>query len=54
MDYYYNPEVKRLLKNHSDKRVTVSYLDRNFILPKIGPRPPYYTNPRYEPYMPIL
>lgn len=55
MEYYYNPEVKLLLINQSDKRVRVSYAsDHQFELPMIGPRPPYYTNPIYVPYIPIL
>lgn len=56
MKYYYNPEIMLLLMNHSDKRVEVLY-DFNkeaFQLPFIGPRPPYYTDPKYEAYYPII
>ena len=52
----YNPEVKLLLVNHSDKKVNVLYNHNKhpYQLPKIGPRPPYYAHPRYEPYYPII
>ncbi|WP_124069322.1 hypothetical protein [Filibacter tadaridae] len=53
--YYYNPEVKYLLINNSTKKVEMEYA--NFIqikAPEIGPRPPFYTNPVYQPYIPIL
>ncbi|WP_203229650.1 hypothetical protein [Filibacter tadaridae] len=55
MHYYYNPEVKYLLINNSTKKVEMEYA--NFIqikAPEIGPRPPFYTNPVYQPYIPIL
>ncbi|MGM0901126.1 hypothetical protein [Mesobacillus maritimus] len=52
----YNPEVKLLLVNQSDEKVNVRYNQNKnaFKLPKIGPRPPYYAHPRYEPYYPII
>ncbi|GIO23755.1 hypothetical protein [Oceanobacillus sp. J11TS1] len=54
--YYYNPEVKLLLVNHSDEKVDVLYTASNhtFQLPKIGGRPPYFINPRYEQYYPVI
>ncbi|SEM15517.1 hypothetical protein SAMN05192533_101231 [Mesobacillus persicus] len=54
--YVYNPEVKLLLVNQSNEKETVVYNHNpyGFQLPKIGPRPPYYTNPRYEPYYPKI
>ncbi|UOQ93467.1 hypothetical protein MUO14_00210 [Halobacillus shinanisalinarum] len=57
MQYYqYNPEVKLLLVNHSNEKVRVLYNANpsTWQMPKIGPRPPYYCNPRYEPYYPKI
>ncbi|WP_010282083.1 hypothetical protein [Bacillus timonensis] len=54
MNYYYSPEVKFLLINETKELVEVSYLDQSFELPQIGPRPPYYYNPRYEHYYPVI
>ncbi|WP_169727339.1 hypothetical protein [Paucisalibacillus globulus] len=55
MSYYFNPEVKLLLVNQSDNKVTVRYgNNRKFHLPEIGPRPPYFTNPTYQQYYPKL
>ncbi|AFS78805.1 hypothetical protein Curi_c17980 [Gottschalkia acidurici 9a] len=51
---YYCAEL--LLVSFSDEKVPVLY-DSNpqpFLLPKIGPRPPYYCNPHCEPYYPII
>ncbi len=56
MKYYFNQEVKLLLINHSNEKVEMLY-DSNpntLKMPKIGPRPPYYCNPRYEQYYPII
>lgn len=53
-DYY--PEVKLLLKNHSERTVEVLY-DENtnrFKMPLIGSRPPYYAHPVYKSYYPII
>ncbi|GIO25867.1 hypothetical protein [Ornithinibacillus bavariensis] len=52
MRYYYNPEVRLLLIPQSDQKVTVTYTasQNRFKLPLIGPRPPFYTNPIYQPY----
>ncbi|MFD1850920.1 hypothetical protein [Oceanobacillus bengalensis] len=56
MNYYYNPEVRLLLINHSNETVEMLYNANpsTWTMPKIGPRPPYYTNPRYEAYYPII
>jgi len=53
---YYSREVQLLLLPHSNEKVEVVYNGnaQPFKLPKIGPRPPYYYNPRYEPYYPIM
>lgn len=55
MDFYYNEEVKLLL-NKSNDEVEVKYNGHNtsFLLPLIGPRPPFYVHPIYEPYDPII
>ncbi|MFB3170887.1 hypothetical protein P5G62_027745 [Neobacillus sp. 179-C4.2 HS] len=56
--YYYrlNREVKLLLINHSNEKEEIQYNSNTkpLKMPKIGPRPPYYTNPRYEPYYPVI
>ncbi len=56
MPYYYSEQVKLLLVDQSDEKVEVLY-DSNpygFVLPLIGSRPPYYYNPRYLPYYPVI
>ncbi len=56
VQYYYNPEVRLLFLSDSDEKEKLLY-DENpskFEVPKIGPRPPYYYNPRYEPYYPVI
>lgn len=56
MKYYYNPEVKLLLWNETNKKVEMQYNDNEKLLevPLIGPRPPYYGNPKYEQYYPTI
>ncbi len=57
MQYYQlSREVQLLLVNHSDEKVEVAYNSNSEALemPKIGPRPPYYFNPRYEQYYPLI
>ncbi|MFC0270363.1 hypothetical protein ACFFIX_02670 [Metabacillus herbersteinensis] len=55
-DYEYSPEVKLLLIDHSNEKVEMLYNDNptTWQMPKIGPRPPYYYNPRYEQYYPVI
>lgn len=56
LDDYYSPYVQYLLASHSDEKAVMTYGD-NFLtieIPQIGPRPPYYTQPVYEPYMPVI
>ncbi len=43
-----------LLVNHSDETVNLKYLNYIWKMPLIGPRPPYYTNPRYILNYPII
>lgn len=54
--YMYNPKVQILLLNQTNEKVYVMYNNnlKPFEMPKIGPRPPFYTNPRYEPYFTII
>ncbi len=56
VDYYYNPEVELLLVDASEKMVEMLYNDNPYTwpMPNIGPRPPYYTNPRYEENFPLI
>ncbi|MFD2762368.1 hypothetical protein [Lentibacillus juripiscarius] len=54
--YYYNPEVNYLLIDRAEGKTEMLY-DENpstWSVPIIGPRPPYYTHPRYEPYYPVI
>ncbi|AXN37971.1 hypothetical protein [Peribacillus butanolivorans] len=56
MQYYFSEEVKLLLVGQSDEKVELLY-DSNaytFEMPLIGPRQPYYCNPRYVPYYPVI
>ncbi|MBT2655083.1 hypothetical protein J7E81_07425 [Bacillus sp. ISL-18] len=54
--YQLSREAQLLLVDHSDEKVAVQYNTNQqpVIMPKIGPRPPYYYNPRYEPYYPLI
>lgn len=54
MNLYYNPEVRLLLINHSTEKVEVAYMNNKFKMPFIGPRPPYYIHPQYEPWYPVV
>lgn len=52
----YSPEVRLLLLNASEQKEELLY-DSNpnpWSMPKIGPRPPFYVNPRYEQNYPII
>lgn len=52
----YSREVTLLLVNQSDEKVEVVYNSnpKAIQMPKIGPRPPFYYNPRYEQYYPVI
>ncbi|MBB6450501.1 hypothetical protein HNR44_002484 [Geomicrobium halophilum] len=54
MPYEFYPEVTLLTLDESDEEVTMRYIEDSWPMPKIGMRPPYYTNPRYEPYYPLI
>ncbi len=50
------PETQLLLLPSSDEKVHLLYDDNrySFPLPLIGPRPPFYYNPRYRFELPRL
>jgi len=54
MNLQISPFADLLLLNYSNKKVNVKYLNYVWKLPQIGPRPPYYTNPRYNLNYPII
>ncbi len=54
MRIQFEPEVKWLLIDQSEDKVRMKYLQDSWLMPVIAKRPPYYTNPRYEPYYPLL
>jgi len=51
-----HPQVQMLLTNYANQKVPVYYSvnAQPFLLPQIGKRPPFYTNPVYEPYYPLI
>jgi len=54
VEFEFNPIVKWLLVNKSDEKVSVSYLHHDWLLPIIATRPPFYANPQYKPYYPLI
>ncbi len=54
MDFQISILVNLLILNFSDEYVYLRYLNYNWKIPQIGPRPPYYTNPRYKLNYPII
>lgn len=54
--YHFSREVMLLLVEHSDEKVELIYNANPypFKMPKIRSRPPYYYNPRYKQYYPII
>ncbi|WP_185970927.1 hypothetical protein [Alkalicoccobacillus porphyridii] len=51
MQIEFFPEVTRLLENEPEK-VTMQYMRNSWSMPTITVRPPYYKDPRIEPYYP--
>ncbi|WP_172645582.1 hypothetical protein [Domibacillus tundrae] len=51
-----NYEVKLLLVNESDEKEEIVYTANpsTYQVPKVGSRPPYYCNPRYDGSYPII
>lgn len=47
------PQATRLLQNDLSK-IKVSYMSFTWELPTIASRPPYYTDPVYRPYYPLI
>lgn len=54
MDLLINLYVKFLILNCSNDTMSVKYLDYTWLMPLIGPRPPYYINPKYDLSYPII
>lgn len=54
MRYEFNPEIKLLLINQTDAKVQMVYQPNKWHMPKIGPRPPFYTEPTYEAAYPVI
>ncbi|WP_413375260.1 hypothetical protein [Alkalihalobacillus sp. 1P02AB] len=54
MRFEFNPEMVLLLLNESDDLVTMHYIDHSWTMQKIGPRPPFYTNPVYKSDFPLI
>lgn len=56
MAYEYSPKVRVLLMDQSKEKVHVLYNNNPspFAMPLVGKRPPYFVNPRYEPYYPTI
>lgn len=53
---YMSQQVQLLTQGKSNEKVPVMYNENNqpYTLPLMGLRPPYFTNPQYTPYYPIL
>lgn len=50
----FNLYADLLLRNYSDETIRGEYLNLVWEMPLIGPRPPYYTNPRYDLNYPVI
>lgn len=54
MRYEFNPEIKLLIINQTDAKVQMVYQPNKWHMPKIGARPPFYTEPTYEAAYPVI
>lgn len=54
MRYQFSLNANLLLVNETSDTVELEYLNYLWKMPMIGPRPPYYINPRYELNYPII
>ncbi|GIN72720.1 hypothetical protein J14TS2_31950 [Bacillus sp. J14TS2] len=54
MRVMFNPVIKWLLVNQSNEKVRMEYLQYSWPTSVIARRPPYYTNPQYEPYYSLV
>ncbi|WP_312474033.1 hypothetical protein [Neobacillus sp.] len=54
--YQFSREVSLLLVDQSEGKEEILYNSNPYTwqMPQIGPRPPYYCNPRYEQYYPVI
>ncbi|CAM3633453.1 hypothetical protein [Marinicrinis lubricantis] len=52
----YHSGVTLLPQGPSPEKQPLFYISRShpLLIPKIGARPPYYCNPKYAPYYPII
>ncbi|WP_440895272.1 hypothetical protein ACS127_11955 [Amphibacillus sp. Q70] len=53
MEIEFYPQVTRLLEN-KEEQLDMHYLVYSWSTPTIMIRPPYYTNPVYDPYYPDI
>ncbi|MEF3327607.1 MULTISPECIES: hypothetical protein [Oceanobacillus] len=53
MEFEFYPKVKRLLENKAEK-LEMHYLNYSWKTPSIKIRPPYYSDPVYEPFYPHI
>ncbi|TCS73575.1 hypothetical protein [Muricomes intestini] len=56
MRYEFSPEIELLLLNYSTEEVQMQYDSDpcTWPMPKIGRRPPYYTDPEYVLNFPVI
>lgn len=56
MNYYYSPKANVLLMPQTNEQDHIRYDNNPFTweTPRVGTRPPYYTNPSYEQYYPVI
>ncbi|MBD8068717.1 hypothetical protein [Bacillus sp. PS06] len=54
MRFEYNPEVKILLKDYSDKKVKMEYIEDSWSMPKSSKRPPSFKDPKYGWNFPLI
>lgn len=53
LEFEFYPQVRRLLENRVEE-LEMHYLDYHWSTPTIIIRPPYYTDPVYEPFYPDI
>ncbi|MFB4213797.1 hypothetical protein ACE1TH_18040 [Shouchella sp. JSM 1781072] len=54
MNFTFYPEITLLPSNDESHKERMYYLGDSWLVPKIGPRPPYYAHPRIEPHYPLV
>ncbi|GEN85858.1 hypothetical protein MKY30_15650 [Oceanobacillus sp. FSL W8-0428] len=53
MKFEFYPQVRRLLENNEEE-LEMHYLSYSWNTPTIKIRPPYYSDPVYEPFYPDI